>query len=61
MKTAEAKLLFTYPEAAQILSISMHTVKKYVRLKKIETVPMGRAKRIHRTEIERVAKEGLRR
>lgn len=53
------QLLFTYSEAAKVLSISEHTIKKYVKLKKIAAIRLGRAARISKAEIERVAREGI--
>lgn len=51
-------LLYKIDEAAKALGVSKSKVEKMVQAKQIDTVMLGRARRIHRDELERVAREG---
>lgn len=50
--------LFTIKEAAQILRISESFVYKLMRREILQPVRLGRTTRIHRREVERLAREG---
>jgi excisionase family DNA binding protein len=54
------RLLYSTEEAAQILSLSIHTVTRDVRLGRIQAKKYGRRILIHRSELERIASEGWR-
>ena len=47
-------------KAAELLGLSKHTVRKYEREDRIKSVRVGSRVLIPFTEIERIAKEGLR-
>jgi excisionase family DNA binding protein len=57
--TALPKLLFTIAEAAEILGTSRWTLIAHQRRGDLKTVSIGRAVRIHASEITRIANEGL--
>lgn len=48
--------LLTYPEAAAALSVGERTVRRMVSDGRLRAVPLGRARRIPATEIDRIAK-----
>lgn len=54
------KLLHTREEVAKILGVSVRGVDSWIRDGLLATVPLGRLVRIHRDELERVAREGIR-
>lgn len=53
------KKLYTVNEAGYILSLAPITLRKWIQHNRIQSVPLGRARRIPADEIDRVAKEGL--
>jgi excisionase family DNA binding protein len=53
------KLLVSIEEAADVLSISKWTVRKYIDSGAIQTVKLGTRRLISSAELERLAKEGL--
>lgn len=55
----EPSLLVTTAEAARLLSMSPDFIKALIRNRHIDTVPLGRAVRIPRTEVLRIAIEGI--
>ncbi len=52
-------LLLTLPEAAWELRLERRFLDRAIEKKQVRVVYFGRAKRIHREEIERLAREGL--
>jgi excisionase family DNA binding protein len=50
--------LLTIEEAAEALSLSPHTIRSWVKGRRIEFVRLGRSIRIRRTEVDRVLREG---
>ena len=55
----EAKLLFSLNEASFVLRTCRTSLKKGIALGLIKSVRVGRSRRIHRDELERLAREGL--
>ena len=47
-------------EAADVLSVSPKTIRKWVQDRKIESVKVGRAVRISMTEIDKITERGRR-
>lgn len=52
------KQLRTVAQAAEDLSLSVHTVRQWIARRKIACVRLGRAVRVPVTEIERLLDEG---
>jgi excisionase family DNA binding protein len=55
----KAQLLYTIPAAARMLQIGRTSLYKSIGKKFIRPIYLGRSIRIHRSEIERIAREGL--
>jgi excisionase family DNA binding protein len=53
------KLLYSKDEAAEIIGLSVHTITRDVRLKRIQALHYGRRVLIPREEILRIATEGM--
>jgi predicted site-specific integrase-resolvase len=56
----DGRLLYSQAAVAEILSLSIHTVKRDVRLGRIDTRRYGRRILVPRSEVERIAAEGMR-
>jgi excisionase family DNA binding protein len=54
-----SRLLYTVPQAADILSVSVPTIRRGVSRGAIASVRIGSRRLVHRSEIERIAREGL--
>jgi excisionase family DNA binding protein len=54
------RLFFSQEEFASLFGLSVHTVIRDVRLKKIDSRKYGRRVLIPRSEVVRIAAEGLR-
>lgn len=54
-----SKLLYSREEAAEILSLSVHTVARDVRMGRIHARKYGRRVLIPREEVLRIAAEGM--
>lgn len=59
MASSKDYWLYTFTEAGSLWGVCRHTVSKYVRQGRVETVPTPGGKRIPHSEIERVAREGF--
>jgi excisionase family DNA binding protein len=58
---SSGRLLYSREEAAEILSLSVHTVARDIRLGRISARHYGRRVLIPREEILRIASEGMQR
>jgi excisionase family DNA binding protein len=56
---SSGRLLYSREEAAEILSLSVHTVARDVRMGRIQARKYGRRVLIPRDEILRIANEGM--
>jgi excisionase family DNA binding protein len=54
----DARLL-TYEQTAALLSITSRGVRYFVETGRLASVRIGRARRVRREEIDRIAREGL--
>ena len=48
--------LYTVKEVANILAISVYTIRAWIQRKKIKVVRMGKSVRIPQSELERIIK-----
>jgi excisionase family DNA binding protein len=55
----ESPLLRTVENAARVWQVSRTTVYAAIQRGDVKTIKLGRNTRIHRDEIERVAREGI--
>jgi len=54
------RLSYRISDATQALRVSRSTINKWIALKKIRTIAIGRRRLIPASEIERILREGLR-
>lgn len=59
MDDISTRLLYTVPQAADILSTSVPTIRRGIARGDIATTRIGTRRLLHRDEIERIAREGL--
>ena len=52
-------ILLTKPDAAKVLSVSIRTLEKLIKERRLKPVRFGTAVRIPRAELERFATEAL--
>ena len=55
----KSRNLFTLAEAAELLHWSVKSIMKYHAKGQVKLVPWGRGWRMHRTEIERLERNGV--
>lgn len=56
---AELKTLSSRREAAEFLGVSERQLDQWIRDERIQATRLGRLVRVHRDELERVAREGV--
>lgn len=49
-------MLLTVKEVSETLHLSVHTIRKWIQLKKIKFVKIGKSIRIHKDEVDRLMK-----
>lgn len=56
---SSSRLLYAIPQAAEILSTSVPTLRRGIARGEIATTKIGSRRLIHREEIERIARDGF--